>query len=107
MISIPMARLLYTTSPMRHCIQRSRKSRQAPERAIGRATISHEDAQELLIDADASRDGFLLLADTYYPGWFAEVDGRPAPVYRANLMLRAVRCRAGTTSSGSSTIRQG
>ena len=60
------------------------------ERAIGRATISHEDAQEILIDADASRDGFLLLADTYYPGWFAEVDGRPAPVYRANLMLRAV-----------------
>ena len=60
------------------------------ERATGRATIAHEEAQELVIDADASQDGFLLVADTYYPGWFAEVDGRPAPIYRANLMLRAV-----------------
>jgi hypothetical protein len=59
-------------------------------RATGRATIAHEDAQELIIDADASQDGFLLVADTYYPGWSAEIDGRPAPIYRANLMLRAV-----------------
>ncbi|HEY7284299.1 MAG TPA: YfhO family protein [Vicinamibacterales bacterium] len=60
------------------------------ERATGRATIVHEEARELVVDADASQDGFLLLADTYYPGWFVEIDGRPAPMYRANLMLRAV-----------------
>jgi len=60
------------------------------DRATGHASIVHEEAQKLVIDADASQDGFLLLADTYYPGWFVEVDGRPAPIYRANLMLRAV-----------------
>jgi hypothetical protein len=33
---------------------------------------------------------FLVLADSYYPGWKAYVDGEPAKIYRANYILRAV-----------------
>jgi hypothetical protein len=34
--------------------------------------------------------GYLVNTDTYYPGWRAYVDGRPAPLYRANVAFRAV-----------------
>ena len=61
----------------------------------GRAAIIREDARQMTIDVDAPADGFLLLADTYYPGWTAQVDGREAPIYRANISVRAVAVAAG------------
>lgn len=37
------------------------------------------------IQADSPyRQSYLVLTDGYFPGWEAEVDGRPVPVYRAN-----------------------
>ena len=56
----------------------------------GTAAIVSENGPELVVDAETPSDAFLLLADTYYPGWTAEIDGRPATVYRANLSVRAV-----------------
>jgi hypothetical protein len=56
----------------------------------GRATITQENARELVVEAVAPEDGFLLLADMYYPGWRAEVDGVPTPIYRANISLRGI-----------------
>lgn len=35
--------------------------------------------------------GWLVLADLYYPGWQAELNGTPTPIYPANVALRAVR----------------
>ncbi len=34
--------------------------------------------------------GYLVLSDTYYPGWRATVDGNSAPILRANGFVRAV-----------------
>ncbi len=34
--------------------------------------------------------GFLVLAEQYYPGWRAFVDGHPAPIYRVNGALRGI-----------------
>jgi len=56
----------------------------------GRATLVRESARELVVEAVAQDDGFLLLADMYYPGWRAEVDGVPTPIYRANISLRGI-----------------
>jgi hypothetical protein len=56
----------------------------------GRATITRETSRELVIDAEAGEDGFLLLADMFYPGWHAQVDGVPTPIYRANVSLRGI-----------------
>jgi len=38
----------------------------------------------------ASQQGLLVLADTYYPGWEAAVDGVPAHIYRTNYLFRGV-----------------
>ncbi len=57
--------------------------------------VTREDSRELVIEAQAAEDGFLLLADTFYPGWTAQVDGTPTPIYRANLSVRAVQLSKG------------
>ena len=46
------------------------------------------------------RSGFLLLLDTYFPGWVANVNGRPTEIYCADYNFRAV-----TLPAGKSTIR--
>ena len=56
----------------------------------GRAVITREDTRSLVINAEAPQDGFLLLADTFYPGWTAEVDGVETTIYRANLAVRGI-----------------
>ena len=61
----------------------------------GRAAVVRESQREIVIEAEAPQDGYLLLADTYYPGWTALVDGRPTPLYRANLSVRGIRLPQG------------
>jgi hypothetical protein len=67
---------------------------------LGSATITRDDSDLLEITATADADGYLLLADSYYPGWWAEVDGQPAEVLRANYAFRAV-----PLSPGAHTVR--
>lgn len=58
--------------------------------AGGSARIEHEHDAELIVHATAPRGGYLVVSDTFFPGWTATVDGTPAPIYRANLSVRAV-----------------
>ena len=37
----------------------------------------------------------MILADTYYPGWHASIDGVPVPIELANTAVRAVKLPAG------------
>jgi hypothetical protein len=66
-----------------------------PAPSASRATVTREDSRQLVIEAEAPEDGFLLLADTFYPGWTAQVDGHPTPVYRANLSVRGIQLAKG------------
>jgi membrane protein YfhO len=55
------------------------------------ATIKVEryTANHVIARVNATGAGVLLLADTWYPGWKALVDGQSAPLYRADHALRA------------------
>ncbi|HEY4688280.1 MAG TPA: YfhO family protein [Anaerolineae bacterium] len=62
-----------------------------------RFTISslHDTPNTVTIRAASQADGYLILADTWYPGWRARVDGQPVAVLRANVAFRAVAFPAG------------
>lgn len=62
----------------------------ARDAAGGHAAIVREDVREIEVDATAPHDGFLLVADMYYPGWHAQVDGVEVPIYRANISVRGI-----------------
>lgn len=57
--------------------------------------ITHYGLNQVTLAADLNDAGFVVLADTYYPGWRAAVDGTAVPVYRANGLVRAVFVPAG------------
>ena len=40
--------------------------------------------------------GFLVIADAWYPGWEASIDGVPGELLRANLLYRAIPLAEGT-----------
>jgi hypothetical protein len=56
----------------------------------GRAAIVSEVPERVEIAVDARTDAYLILADTFDPGWSATLDGRPAPVRPAWITFRAV-----------------
>ena len=62
------------------------------------AAIVAEDSRHLRVEVTAPQGGYLLLADTFYPGWHARVDGVKATLYRANISARAVRLPPGARS---------
>jgi len=53
-------------------------------------------AEEVRVEAVMGAPGYLILTDTYYPGWVATVDGQPAPILKADVYFRAVALDAGT-----------
>lgn len=51
--------------------------------------------QTVTIESDAAGSGYLVLMDTWYPGWRARVDGSPAAMWPANWVGRAVHLPQG------------
>ena len=61
----------------------------------GSVRFVRNDPEHVILDVDAPARGFLVLADQYYPGWRATVDGASAPIVRANYVFRLVEVPAG------------
>jgi hypothetical protein len=53
---------------------------------------AHEASWRVATD----REGFLVVGDSYYPGWQAFLDGRRVDLHRANVAFRAVAVPPGT-----------
>jgi len=67
-----------------------------PNSIGGLPEIVSETNNRLLIHVKAAQNAFLVLSDTYFPGWKAYVDGKEEKIYRANYNFRAIALRAGT-----------
>ncbi|MFQ5678150.1 MAG: hypothetical protein ACE5HP_01665 [Gemmatimonadota bacterium] len=59
-------------------------------RARGQAEIVSDSGEVIRVRLSVPGAGYLVLTDSYYPGWSAVVDGEERPVYRANFFFRAV-----------------
>ena len=57
-----------------------------------------DQADTVTVEATLAKPGFLLLLDTYFPGWTATVNGQPARIYRADYNFRAVQLPAGPST---------
>ena len=82
----PRAEVLLSESP---------SSRISTPGETGQATFLRDDPECVEIRVNSERPGFLVLSDSYYPGWQATIAGERRTIYRANYMFRAVRIDAG------------
>jgi len=68
----------------------------AGQPAMGEARVVDYRSGRVVVEVAAGAAGYLVLLDTYYPGWRAYRDGAQVPVRRANYAFRAVDVPAGT-----------
>ena len=64
-------------------------------RAAETVSVSYVSPQRVELEARLDAPGIVVLADVYYPGWKLTIDGRPAPVYRVNQIMRGAAVEAG------------
>jgi hypothetical protein len=57
---------------------------------LSQIKILKDNHAELILKVDAPQQTFLVVADTYYPGWQARVDGKAQEIFAANFNQRAV-----------------
>ena len=60
-----------------------------------RVTGFYENPSLVWLNAAMACQGLVIVSDNWYPGWRAEVDGRPAPIWKVNTVIRGVVVPAG------------
>ncbi|MBI2963190.1 MAG: hypothetical protein HYY35_05495 [Deltaproteobacteria bacterium] len=60
----------------------------APPR--GRVHFVSYGSDEVKLDVETAERAFLVLNDSYFPGWEADVDGRPAEIFQTNAFVRGL-----------------
>ena len=63
--------------------------------SIGKVEIKSYQDNSLLIETSNQENGFLVVADTYHPGWHVYVDGIKNKLYEVNGALRGIIVPAG------------
>ncbi len=62
----------------------------------GNTVITHQSDQRITIDVkNNTSDAILVLADTYYPGWYATVDGKQEIILPVNISQQGIRVPSG------------
>ncbi|OGK85324.1 MAG: hypothetical protein A2X53_21455 [Candidatus Rokubacteria bacterium GWA2_70_23] len=67
----------------------------APRAKEWNAAMRRGEASRVVIEATTDAPAYLVLTDTWYPGWRVSVDGAEQPMLRANYAFRAVRLGPG------------
>lgn len=63
--------------------------------AADTVSFNEYSPSRIKIHANMTCDGMVVLSDTHYPGWYAEVDGRPEEIHEVDLALRGVLVKQG------------
>jgi hypothetical protein len=58
-------------------------------------TVTYPSPQQRILEVRLESPGLVILADAYYPGWELAIDGKPAPVYRVNGLMRGAAVSGG------------
>lgn len=66
-----------------------------PPTAAETVQIVRHDPCRVELEATLERPGIVVLADVHYPGWTLAIDGQPAPILRANHLMRGAAVKAG------------
>jgi hypothetical protein len=61
----------------------------------GRSQVTLSASNRVVVQAELSRPGYLVLADAYDAGWRVAIDGHDAPLLRANVAFRGVQVPQG------------
>ena len=61
----------------------------------GTARIESWRPDRVEASVESAQGGMLVLHETYYPGWVAEIDGKPARILRADVLFRGVEVPPG------------
>jgi hypothetical protein len=69
--------------------------RRTQAQGAGETRILSYTPERVTVQVQADQAGYLVLTDTYYPGWRATVDGEAVSILRAEPYFRATRMEAG------------
>ncbi|MCE9599037.1 MAG: YfhO family protein [Spirochaetia bacterium] len=79
-VEIPASKIQSGTDPRDH-LQPVRLRADSPERIV--------------IETETYGNAFLILNDKFFPGWICLVNGKPVPIFAANVLFRAVQLPPG------------
>jgi hypothetical protein len=60
-----------------------------------RISLARDETDRTELELELPAAGWIVMRDSYYPGWRAFIDGKEARVFRADFMFRAVRVPTG------------
>ncbi len=83
----PLDRVAYAEDPLPDWTPAAEGAGSGP---AGSARVEEHAAERVRVAVDPARDALLVLADAYYPGWKAFVDGAARPIHRVDHLLRGV-----------------
>jgi uncharacterized membrane protein YfhO len=92
-------RLAFMTTPSfdprRAVVLETGAAEEGAEDVKGALGLEASEAGHYAFRVETPVDAYLVLTESFYPGWTARVDGAPAEILRADHLFQAVRLSAG------------
>jgi hypothetical protein len=67
-----------------------------PPSPLESVKVTYPTPQQAELEATLQSPGLVILADVVYPGWELTIDGKSAPIYRVNRLMRGAAVPSGT-----------
>ncbi len=88
--AVTIFRALHALDPRNELLLERDELPAGPRQEYTPATRVEDTPNRIVLEVETQHPGYLVLADNWYPGWSAAVDGRPTPVHLADIAFRAV-----------------